>query len=72
MNRFSGRTHACRFRGVMAEEGPRAFAAAAPSHEEIARLAYAYWEARDRHEGTAVEDWLRAERELRDRNTGIR
>lgn len=36
-----------------------------PTHEEIAALAYFYWEARGRVHGFAVEDWLKAERELR-------
>ena len=44
--------------------GSAAVAAAAPSHEEIARLAYAYWEARGHPHGSAQEDWFRAEREL--------
>jgi hypothetical protein len=44
--------------------GPPAVATLAPSHEEIARLAYAYWEARGRRHGSAQEDWYRAEREL--------
>ena len=35
-----------------------------PTPEEIARLAYGYWEARGRQGGNANEDWLRAEREL--------
>ena len=35
-----------------------------PTHEAIARLAYAYWEARGRHHGSPQEDWYRAEREL--------
>lgn len=35
-----------------------------PSHGEIARLAYSYWEARGRQHGSALEDWLRAEREV--------
>jgi hypothetical protein len=35
-----------------------------PSHDEIARLAYAYWEARGRQHGSHEEDWYRAEREL--------
>ena len=35
-----------------------------PPHAEIARLAYLYWEARGRQHGSALEDWLRAEREL--------
>src|SRR3954447_3901919 len=32
---------------------------------EIAQLAYAHWEGRDRPFGTPLEDWLRAEREIR-------
>ena len=33
--------------------------------EEIARLAYSYWEARGCQGGSSEEDWLRAEQELR-------
>jgi hypothetical protein len=40
---------------------------ARPSHAEIARLAYSYWDARGRHGGSHLEDWFRAERELHDR-----
>jgi hypothetical protein len=36
------------------------------SKEEIAQLAYSYWEARGRPHGSAAEDWLRAERDLRE------
>jgi len=43
---------------------PTDLAPAPPSHEEIARLAYACWEARGRHHGADQEDWYRAEREL--------
>jgi uncharacterized protein involved in copper resistance len=32
----------------------------------IARLAYSYWEARGYVGGSAEEDWLRAEREIRE------
>jgi hypothetical protein len=39
-------------------------AAYQPTGEEIARLAYSYWEARGCQGGSAEEDWLRAEREL--------
>lgn len=39
-----------------------------PTHEEIARLAYSYWESRGCPHGSSVEDWLRAERELRERS----
>ena len=34
------------------------------AREEIARLAYSYWEARGYQGGSAEEDWFRAEREL--------
>jgi len=44
--------------------GPSVVAAAPPLHEEIARLAYAYWETRGHPHGSAHEDWFRAEREL--------
>jgi len=43
----------------------------APSHEEIAQLAYRYWEARGRQDGSSDEDWLRAERELRVRTMTV-
>jgi hypothetical protein len=36
-----------------------------PSHEEIKRLAEKYWAARGFPHGTAEQDWLRAEQELR-------
>lgn len=38
-----------------------------PSSEDIARLAYFYWEARGCQGGSPEEDWLRAETELRTR-----
>jgi hypothetical protein len=38
-----------------------------PTHVEIAELAYSLWEARGRQHGTAQEDWLRAERLLKQR-----
>jgi hypothetical protein len=37
------------------------------AHEEVARLAYSYWEARGCEGGSADEDWHRAEAELRAR-----
>jgi len=50
---------------------PAAPAAATPvaapaqlTREEIARLAYSYWEARGYQGGSPDEDWVRAEREL--------
>ena len=50
-----------------AEKPPESAAAAArqPSRDEIASLAYSYWEARGYAGGSSEEDWLRAERELR-------
>jgi hypothetical protein len=36
-----------------------------PAHEEIARLAYSYWEGRGFQGGSPEEDWLRAQQELR-------
>ena len=36
-----------------------------PTYEEIAKLAYSYWEARGCQGGSADEDWARAEQELR-------
>ena len=36
-----------------------------PSHQEVARLAYLYWEARGCQGGSPEEDWRRAEQELR-------
>ncbi len=36
-----------------------------PSHDDIAVVAYSYWEARGFRGGSPEEDWLRAEQELR-------
>jgi Protein of unknown function (DUF2934) len=36
-----------------------------PEPEQIAHLAYSYWQARGCPTGSAEEDWLRAEAELR-------
>jgi hypothetical protein len=38
-----------------------------PTQREIAELAYSYWEARGRRHGSALEDWLSAERDLQRR-----
>jgi hypothetical protein len=40
----------------------------ASTHDEIARLAYSYWEARGGQRGSPWEDWFRAEEELKRRN----
>ena len=36
----------------------------APTHDEIAQLAFSLYESRGRQDGHDVEDWLRAEEEL--------
>ena len=36
----------------------------APTREQIAKLAYQFWEERGRPEGSPDEDWVRAERQL--------
>lgn len=41
-----------------------------PKAEAIAVLAYSYWEARGGQGGSAEEDWLRAELELRGESAG--
>jgi hypothetical protein len=43
--------------------------AVSPSGEQIAALAYSYWEARGCQGGSPEEDWFRAERELRERQS---
>ena len=50
-----------------APRATRTEAKAEPSREAIAELAYLYWQARGYRHGSADEDWLRAERELRER-----
>ncbi len=39
------------------------------SHETIARLAYGFWEARGQQNGSAVDDWFRAENLYRELST---
>ena len=41
-----------------------------PTQEEIAALAYRYWEARQGNPGSAEEDWLHAERDLQQKHAG--
>jgi hypothetical protein len=53
--------------GRYLDTAPAKSALAAPSHDQIAALAYSFWEARGRQGGSQLEDWLRAERELRRR-----
>ena len=37
----------------------------APTDDQVAELAYSYWESRGGHGGSPWEDWFRAERELK-------
>jgi hypothetical protein len=73
MDYFRGRLHASRsqFHSTIEDEDwpPEAVKTPAntPAHEDIASLAYSYWEARGRQGGSALEDWLRAEREIKQR-----
>ena len=39
--------------------------ASSPSQDEVARLAYSYWLSRGCTDGNDVNDWLRAEAEIR-------
>ena len=57
-------------RGMSADYGASATSAIvmepdpSPTHEQIAALAYALWQARGGQDGSPDDDWLRAEREL--------
>jgi hypothetical protein len=57
-------THASR---AAASEPEVSVTATEPSYEEIAALAYSFWEARGYAGGSEEEDWHRAEQELRAR-----
>ena len=37
-----------------------------PSHNEISKLAHSYWLQRRAEDGTAEDDWFRAEKALRE------
>ena len=47
-----------------AVEALEANAVSEPSPEDVARLAFSYWEARGCQGGSAEADWLRAEQDL--------
>ena len=53
-------SHAAGEWGMGAHTGGRP----APTHDEIAQLAYCLYESRGRQDGHDIEDWLAAEREL--------
>jgi hypothetical protein len=54
----------------LVEEIHRPMHAPAPSHHDIAMLAYSYWEAAGRRGGRDWEYWFRAERELQAARAG--
>ena len=58
-----GKPHALRLRPYNYEE-EQAPAVYRPTHDEIERMAYSFWEMRGRNNGSAEEDWHRAERTL--------
>ena len=66
MDYFRGKMHASRsqWRSTM---GGRPNPAPVPAREDVALLAYSYWEARGGQGGSPLDDWLRAERELKGR-----
>lgn len=45
---------------------PRPLSAVGPSHQEIAKASYTYWESQG---GDADQNWLRCERQLADRRS---
>jgi hypothetical protein len=51
--------------GLPASPAAAVAAIGEPTRDEIASLAYGYWEARGYQGGSQDEDWLRAEQELR-------
>jgi hypothetical protein len=50
---------------IVAPQAETVVSTQTPTYEEIAKLAYSYWEARGYQGGSAEEDWTRAEQELR-------
>ena len=64
MTHSCARPHSLHLRREYHEED-RTPAVRRPTREEIARLAYSYWEVRGRQGGSPEEDWFRAERTLR-------
>ena len=58
MPHICGKTTTGRLRRASTEIRP-----IARPHEEIARIAYGFWEERNGYGGSADDDWYRAERE---------
>jgi len=69
MDYFRGKMHASRSQSRLTADGEAIQVnQPSPARDDIARLAYSYWEARGVRGGSALEDWLRAERELKGRS----
>jgi len=71
MPHFCGRTHA-RWdrRGFIDVLEPEPVAQSVPpTAEEIASLAYSYWQSRGCPAGSPWEDWFRAERDLKGKSS---
>ncbi len=71
MPHFFGRTHSTRLRTEPVTppggtEDRFVAPAVVPTYEEIAALAYSYWEKGGRRHGSHMEDWFRAEKDLID------
>jgi hypothetical protein len=56
----------------VSEPQPPHLPASEPTHEEIARLAYQFWLERGCEHGHDLEDWKRAEEQLRQRYAASR
>jgi hypothetical protein len=56
---------------IVAPQADAAVSVYTPSYEEVAALAYSYWEARGCQGGSSDDDWRRAEQELFARSNGI-
>jgi hypothetical protein len=65
MPHFCGSMHSLRTRLASAEPVVDNREWRPPTHDEIARMAYSYWEARGCQDGSPSEDWFRAERALK-------
>jgi hypothetical protein len=50
---------------AIAPSSAAAAPASDPAFDQVAQLAYSYWEARGYQGGSSEEDWLRAEQALR-------
>jgi Protein of unknown function (DUF2934) len=65
-------TPAARITGTVADAVETAAdTVSTPTYEEVAQLAYSFWEARGCQGGSPDEDWRRAEEQLRKRASAV-